>query len=44
MKDDVNDEMPNETFNTLIFLDGVLYLDGMKKSNCNLKGDHTTHL
>ncbi len=38
MKDDVNDEMPNETFKTLIPLDGVLKQDGATKSSCKLKG------
>ncbi len=44
MKDDVNDEVPNEIHKTLIPYDGVVNQDVVLKSNNKLKGDHTTHL
>lgn len=37
MKDDVKDEVPNETPKTLIFFDGVLEFGGRPK------GDYVTH-
>jgi len=43
MKDDVNDEVPNGTFNTLIPLDKVINLNGVLKSHGKSKGDHATH-
>jgi len=43
MKDDVNDEVPNGTFKTLIPLDKVINLNGVLKSHGKLKGDHVTH-
>jgi hypothetical protein len=44
VKDDMNDEMPNETPKTLIPYDGEVNWDVMLKSNNRLKGDHATHL
>jgi len=43
MKDDVNDEVPNGTFKTLIPLDKVINLNGVLKSHGKSKGDHATH-
>jgi hypothetical protein len=42
MKDDVNDEMPNEIPKILIQYDGVVNWDVVLKSNNRLKGDHAT--
>jgi hypothetical protein len=44
MKDDVNDEMSNETSKTLIPFDGVVNWDGVLKLGGRLEGDHVTHL
>jgi len=44
MKDDVKGMVPNETFKTLIPLDGVVKLDGVLKSGDRLKGGHVMHL
>jgi hypothetical protein len=44
MKDDVDDEMPNGTFKTVIHFNGVVNWDGMLKSDSRLEGDHITHL
>jgi hypothetical protein len=43
MKDDVKDEVPNETPKILIFFDGVVNWDEVLKSNGRPKGDYTTH-
>jgi len=43
MKDDVKNEVPNGTLNTLIPYDGVLNMDGVSKLGSRLKGDHATH-
>jgi hypothetical protein len=40
MKDDVNDEMPNETFKTLIIFDGVLNWNGVSKLGDMLEVGH----
>ncbi len=39
MKEDVNDEVYNGTFKTLIPSNGVLNLDGVSKSNCKPRKD-----
>jgi hypothetical protein len=44
MKDDVNDEVPHGTCNTLIPSNGEVNWDGVLKSSNKLKGDHATHL
>ncbi len=44
MKDDVNDEVPNETPQTLKYISNwVLNWNGVSKSNKKPKGDHATH-
>jgi hypothetical protein len=40
MKDDVKDEVPNETSKTLIPFNGVLNKDGVSKLGNRLKGNH----
>jgi len=40
MKNDVKDEVPNETPKTLIPSNGVLNKDGVSKLGNRLKGDH----
>ncbi len=44
MKDDVKVKVPNETFKTLIPLDGVVNWDGVLESSDKLKAEHGTHL
>ncbi len=44
MKDDVNDEIPNETPKILIPFDEVVNWDGVLKLGDRLEGDHATHL
>jgi hypothetical protein len=43
MKDDVNDEVPNETPKILILFNGLVNWDGVLKSSGRLEGDHATH-
>ncbi len=43
MKDDLNDEVPNETPKTLIPYDGMLNQDGVWKSRGKPKEDHVKH-
>jgi hypothetical protein len=43
MKDDVNDEIFNGTFQILIPFDGVLNWDGVSKLDDRLEKDHVTH-
>jgi hypothetical protein len=43
MKYDLNDEVPNGTFSTLIFSNGVLNWDGVLKLGNRPEGDHATH-
>jgi hypothetical protein len=44
MKDDVNDEVSNETPKTLVPFNGVVNCNGVFKSGGRLEGDHATHL
>ncbi len=44
MKDDVNDEVPNETPKFMIIYNGVVNWDGVLNSRHMLEGDHATHL
>jgi hypothetical protein len=44
MKDDVNDEVPNETPKTLIHFNGVVNWDGVLKLGGRPEVDHDTHL
>jgi hypothetical protein len=43
MRDDVNDEVPNEITKILIPFDEVLNWDGMLKLSGMKKGNHITH-
>jgi hypothetical protein len=43
MKDDVKDQMPNETPKTLIPSNGVVNRDGVLKFGGKPKGDHAMH-
>jgi hypothetical protein len=43
MKDDVKDEVPNETPKTLIPSNGVLNKDGVSKLGSKLEGDNVSH-
>jgi hypothetical protein len=42
MKDDVKDEVPNETPKTLILSNRVLHKGGVSKLGNKLKGDHVS--
>jgi hypothetical protein len=44
MKNDLNDEVPNETFKTLILSNGVLNWDGVSKFSDKFERDYATHL
>jgi hypothetical protein len=44
MKNDVKDEVPNETPKTLIPFNGVLNKDGVSKLGNKLEEDHDSHL
>ncbi len=43
MKDDVKDEVSNETSKILIFFDGVINWDGVLKSGGKPKGGYAMH-
>jgi hypothetical protein len=43
MKDDVNDDVPNEIPKNLIPFNGVVNRDGVFKLGDRLEGDHFTH-
>jgi hypothetical protein len=43
MKNDVNDEVPNETPKILIPFNGLVNWDGVFKSNGRPEGDHAIH-